>query len=224
MKPILVKVKGTLLRGMLPNLGLMRSGESTVYEHEVADFCAIPDGKCFLDVGANVGVYTLRMASKAVCVHAFEPSLDIYEVLRENVRHLPNVTTYPFALSDKNNEVNFILLSSEHVANRFLVTNPETVLEFNPDRLVKVPARTLDSLGICNVGLIKVDVEGHESQVLRGAIETLKQQKPTLIVEVHPPIWRNDIRCMAILHEAGYKRIKRVWRSHHRKYFIVTHD
>lgn len=237
MTAVLIRVKNILVYRRLPGLiyklflkrwvglrlRLTYAPENAPYEHEVLPFCTVEDGKCFVDVGANAGVYTTRLASQGVPVHAFEPSQDIYALLCENVKHFGNVTVYPYALSDKNCEVEFYLLSDDYVPNRFLTKVPE----HGPAPIkcpIRVEARTLDSFKIENVGLIKVDVEGHEYEVLRGAMQTLTEQKPTLIVEIHPPIWKNDIRVMSVLHEADYGEVKRIWRKHHRKYFIVAND
>ncbi len=51
-------------------------------------------------------------------------------------------------------------------------------------REIKVPVMTLDSFDLRDVATIKIDVEGHEAQVLTGAIETLKREHPTLLVEI----------------------------------------
>lgn len=190
------------------------------YEHEVARFCNIEEDKCFLDVGANVGVYTLRLARKGIPVHAFEPSPHIFKMLSKNTKGIPNVTAYPYALSNKNGAVEFYLGITDYIPNQFFTTYKP----YSECSCVKVQTKTVDSLKIKNVGLVKVDVEGHESQVLEGAFQTLKAQKPIVVVEVHGPIWKNDIRCMNVLRGANYTNIQRVWAKHHRKYFIVANN
>jgi len=196
--------------------------EREQYEREVAEFCKVKDGECFIDVGAHLGIYTLRMAKQGANVHAFEPSHEIYRILQSNTKDFTNIVTYPYALSDTNSELEFYLLEDKYkIYNRFVIS---TGVYGYPMRRIKVPVRTLDSFGFHNVGLVKVDTEGHEVQVLRGALRTLREQKPTLILELHEPIWKQDIQIMAIIHSLKYNHIKRVWRSHHRKYFIVAHD
>jgi hypothetical protein len=53
-----------------------------------------------------------------------------------------------------------------------------------PFAVQKIRLETLDSQGLRNIGFIKIDVEGHEENVIRGGIETLKQNKPVLVVEI----------------------------------------
>jgi hypothetical protein len=57
---------------------------------------------------------------------------------------------------------------------------PEAALS----RTVQVPLRRLDDYAFENVGFIKIDVEGHEESVLRGGLETLQRNRPTLLIEI----------------------------------------
>lgn len=224
---ILAKIIQILLRRrlILFHRGLLKlwdiltyAPEKAPYEHEIAPFFEVEQEKCFLDVGANLGVYTTRLALKGVPVYAFEPSPEIFNALCQNVRDLRHVVVSPYALGDKNTETTFYLKESENLRYRQLATSED---KRSPKR-IDVPVRTLDSLAIDNIGLIKIDTEGHEFPILKGAMRTLMEQKPRLIIEIHSPIWRNDILIMGLLRKANYKRIKRIWRSSHKKFFILA--
>jgi len=56
---------------------------------------------CFVDIGANIGYWTLFVARKGIEVHAFEPSPQSYPILKRKVRKYPNVSAYPYALGEQ---------------------------------------------------------------------------------------------------------------------------
>ena len=72
---------------------------------------------------------------------------------------------------------------------------------FGPDDVVAV--RTLDSHDFDNVGLIKIDTQGHELRVLKGAIETLKKNKPVVVFEIN----EDKDRCCDLLEGLGAERV-----------------
>jgi len=72
---------------------------------------------------------------------------------------------------------------------------------------VEIPVKTLDSLAIRNVGLIKIDTEGYEVPVLLGAEKTIISSKPRLITEGHNPVNEQEQKITAILKSLGYKWI-----------------
>lgn len=139
-----------------------------------------------VDVGANVGVYTLTLARKCAEVHAFEPHPDVRYRLTENVRlnNLENVLISPYALSDTEGEA--VLYSAAH-ANQ-----GQASLEQRDDLVTPNRCRlqTLDNyvteVGLTRLDLVKVDVEGAEFDVLRGGAKTLATMHPMLYVEVNP--------------------------------------
>lgn len=137
----------------------------------------------FLDVGSNMGVTALR-AAKAVGargrVIAIEPAPDAFERLRENVRRndAGNVTTRCVGVSDYEGWGRLAPSLSWNSGTAFLASHV--------GQLVRV--RTVDSivrgLGNPRVDVMKVDVEGAELAVLRGAAQTIRAQRPTIVLEV----------------------------------------
>jgi FkbM family methyltransferase len=129
-------------------------------------------GKVFADVGANVGAYTLRAMSRGMKVYPFEPNPENVKLLKRNaeINHLP-VQVQEFALG-----------SSEGTAN--LSQNGATS-RISDMMGVSVPVRTLDSFGLQQVDLLKVDVEGYELEVFKGARETLARCHPDIMIEMH---------------------------------------
>ena len=137
--------------------------------------------KTMLDIGAHSGTYALSCAEFCDKVYAFEPQKMTYYSLCGGV-----------ALSNINNIecVNFGLGSNEQVGTKQLniVSNDgggsSLINNTNVIRTENIEVRTLDSFNIKNIGFIKMDVEDNELNVLKGAIETLKQSNyPSILFE-----------------------------------------
>jgi FkbM family methyltransferase len=143
----------------------------------------LSEGGMAIDVGANAGVYSTQLGRYAAVVHAFEPNPIC---LRQLARVLPgHVTVHPCALSD-------------HAGRATLRFDPqntgigtiEHANELKNNAGIKsiesadVEIKTLDSFGFTDVGLVKIDAEGHEESVLRGAMDTLARCRPSLIIEI----------------------------------------
>jgi len=125
-----------------------------------------------VDIGANVGFYTLmaaRLVGETGRVHAFEPSKPTLEKLRRNIaaNRFTNIVVHEIALSDRNEERTFHH-DEDPSRNRFGQVD-------TPDGEETIGCRSLDAeLGRnARVDFIKIDVEGAELLVLRGALELL---------------------------------------------------
>ncbi len=140
-------------------------------------------GDVFVDIGANVGYFT-RMASKLVgmCgeVHAFDPMPAAYSLLSLNIADLPNVRIYPLALADYCGEAEFSVRrqGDESSLGRSGLSR----------EIVRVQVSTLDKIlaHADRVSFVKIDVEGYELSVLRGASQILSQHKPLVCFEYLP--------------------------------------
>lgn len=149
-------------------------------------------GDTFIDCGANIGFYTLYAASlvgQTGRVLAFEPSAREMTRLQENIalNHLPQITTFTCALSDHEGSAQFSIAASageNTLAEHFGYTDTGLT------ERVTVQLRTLDNLareqGLNNLRLIKIDVEGAELHVLRGAQDLLTRSRPAILLEVFP--------------------------------------
>jgi FkbM family methyltransferase len=137
-----------------------------------------------IDVGAADGVYTYFLCRHAQECYAFEPNPSSASRLRQ---YLPEVQLHACALSDHPGELELRVPSvaglvlngwgTVDVANTFASLPHHKIAHF------RVPCAPLDSFQLLNVGFIKIDVEGHEISVLRGARETLRSCRPNLLVE-----------------------------------------
>lgn len=156
---------------------------------------------CFVDVGANFGIWTRYVANMGFEVHAFEPSPRPYKFLAENAT--PNIHVYNVALGEKNEE-GFLYLHKTSGHDGLIKKGRDFT-----GKAIKVPIRTLDSFKLKNVGLIKIDTEGYEIPVLLGGKETIRKWKPRIIVEVHTPCKEQATIISNILKEMGYYIIKK---------------
>lgn len=150
-------------------------------------------GDCFFDVGAHVGLYSL-IASRVVgadgCVVAFEPDPRNVELLREHVvrNGLSNVSIAQAAVWRSDGEVLFLRGGSSPMGKS---SRRGAVIESGAapasGETISIQAVSLDRYVVdgYSPSLIKVDVEGAECDVLKGAERLLAQVKPALICEVH---------------------------------------
>lgn len=145
----------------------------------------------FIDVGANLGYFTCllsRTISPKSCVYAFEPEPENLALLESNVaiNGLQNVTIYPIALGEKNS-VARLNVYKESNRGRHSLQGQST------GRTIEVTVKTLDDLLTLThepgdlpwIEFMKIDVEGHESHVLRGGAEAIKRTR-CLMLEYSP--------------------------------------
>lgn len=168
--------------------------------------------KWFVDIGAHVGTYTLPFARKAAGVHAFECSPRTYNFLCANIalHELDyHVKTYNLALGNEKGNVSYYIRSQDGGGNGCLRFDKDTDKPY-----VQVPMVRLDDCHLNNIGLIKIDVEGLEKQVLEGATETLQRNGYPKILFESWAEWRAregmpaaDLRrdLFACIESIGYK-------------------
>lgn len=149
-----------------------------VVEQSIIDWVMdnfVKEGKACIDIGAHVGVYALNMARKASHVYAFECSPQTFNYLCANIA-LQNmhysIDRYNVALSNKEGTARYNIRDPGDGGSNGITRFQNDENKNTPS--ITVPTRTLDSYGLMNIGFIKIDVEGHEKEVLEGALETLK--------------------------------------------------
>lgn len=152
----------------------------------------LPADGVVVDVGAHAGQYTKLFAkiAKSGRVFAFEPGAYALSILRKVVaaRGLRNVQIVPLALSDAEGEVTFNLPVKKHGGLGFGIAHLGAAGGGPAVRTSIVRTTTLDAFvaaaGITRLDFIKVDIEGWELHMLRGAKRTLERFKPALQVEI----------------------------------------
>lgn len=141
-----------------------------------------------LDVGANCGVYALiaATANADATVVAFEPVPEVFAQLSRNadVNGLANLSVHQLAVGDHDGDVSFFVPDVLYLPTRGS-TSPELG---RGGREVRVPCTTVDSYrrqhGCPRTDLIKIDAEGAEPDVLRGASETIADCRPVVMCEI----------------------------------------
>ena len=153
----------------------------------------IKPGTTIIDIGANIGTHTVgiikhlnKYNNKSTKIVAFEPQPFIFDILQKNISYSNKTNIdceiHSYGLSDTNKTIYM------NMPDYSIVENPGGYgLDFNdiPDiNKTKVEVKTLDSFGYTNVSFIKIDVEGHENEVLTGAIHTIQNSRPVMIIEI----------------------------------------
>ncbi|MGO9209711.1 MAG: FkbM family methyltransferase [Terriglobales bacterium] len=162
--------------------------------YEPNEFCwlsrVLKPGMTFVDVGANMGLYSLFAARRVTAqgqVLAVEPSSRECEILEGNIKSnaLQNVRTVKAAVSNRRGKADLLVAplrnSGHNTLGRFgYGTTAERTEPVPTERLDDI----LQTVGFDRVDVIKMDVEGAEMLALRGATETLRRFHPLLLLEV----------------------------------------
>jgi len=126
-----------------------------------------------IDAGANYGIMSYNLNSRFSKIYAFEVDTPVRDCLKKNVEtfQLDNVVVCDCGLSDKEESVSLNYLKTTfgtHINKELAGTNI---------------CKTLDSFELTEVGFIKLDCEGYEPYILRGAEQTIKKYKPVILME-----------------------------------------
>ena len=167
-------------------------------------------GQVFFDVGANVGFYSLlgaRIVQSKGRVVAFEPFPRNLAFLYRHIElnKVKNVTILPFACADQFATEKFLRGENHALGHLDTATASETKGPVDPAAML-VATISLDEaaekLGLCP-DVMKIDVEGAELRVLRGAAGILAQMRPVLLLSAHSDELRRA--CLLYLSEMAYR-------------------
>jgi FkbM family methyltransferase len=142
--------------------------------------------KTFIDIGAHTGMYSLMAAkiNKNLVIMSFEPNFLAFSrlIMHVKINNIKNIQLLNFAVSNTKNNLNLNwsnpkgfgwISSGGHVSDHDVVHTYNSI----------VRCLTLDSLIIENPAFIKIDVEGHELNVIEGAINTIQKSFPDILIE-----------------------------------------
>lgn len=155
-----------------------------------------------LDIGANIGNhshYFSRIFSKVI---AFEPSSTIFRLLEINTEDLANVRIEKLALGSENSESTLYSNTSNYGSSSIIKDHDAFQMQ------EKINIKLLDdiNLGTNSVSLMKIDVEGFEIEVLRGAIDTIISHQPLILLEQwEHEIVNNTSISLSFLNDLGYR-------------------
>jgi FkbM family methyltransferase len=165
-----------------------------VYEEKELDFLMgleFPEEMVFWDVGANIGIYSVLFGKKFPSgkVIAFEPNVSLHMLLRRNLElnEVNNVRIESFALSNAKGFGQIEISEGRAGAGKIKSTGVEE------DQDKSFPIITgdmfVEDFAEAIPNLIKIDVEGHEPEVIEGLSHMLRQFKPILMIEVFSNLW-----------------------------------
>jgi FkbM family methyltransferase len=169
------------------NARRIRTGDFTSEEPEFARLAEwVRPGDWVLDIGANVGHYTLRLSSlvgPAGRVIAFEPVPETFAILAANcgIVGCRNVSLINAAASANSSIVTMSIPTYEDGLTNFYQARIDST---SPASGLSILTLAVDGLNIpSKLALVKIDAEGHESSVLAGLVSTIARARPVVIME-----------------------------------------
>jgi FkbM family methyltransferase len=169
----------------------------TIHEDDIIKRFTPKEGDIVIDIGAHIGLYTI-ISSKRVGaqgkVVAIEADPENFEMLNSNIKlnQLTNVIPLNYAVYSKETKIKLYLPSGESGFTKYNTIMPNWIN--TQEKFVEVNANTLDYLLQLNkirqeeVNWIKIDVEGAEFEVLKGATNVLSKSKDVaILMELHGP-------------------------------------
>lgn len=134
-----------------------------------------------IDIGANIGVWSYWLSKYSKQVESFEPNPKIFNVLK-NIK-IKNVNAYNIALSNRSGVADLLVpKGSKGFSNQG--ASLSNIKVGGEHKSVSVISKCLDDYNFSNVSFIKIDVEGHEHEVIEGATATINKFKPTMVIEM----------------------------------------
>jgi FkbM family methyltransferase len=206
-----ITVLGTRLRvNSIKEHGYLRASrlaaKSSLLNDELAPLlnlaCLIQDGDTFVDVGANVGIYARTYARFSQIypnfrVYAFEANPDTFSRLNYKPEH--TISAHALAISDLEGSLEFVAGAVSHVFTTLEKQNAYSI----PTAVHNIACKRLDQLDIEGDSLIiKIDVEGQELRVLKGASELFQKGR---VKAVYLDGFDDGARVISWLKENGMK-------------------
>lgn len=126
-----------------------------------------------IDAGANMGIFSIFAAAKHpdATIYAFEPTPSTFATLKENTRYYPNIKIFNCGLGEKE-KTSSIVIGKHSGAN------------YIGEGGTPVAIKTIDGFGL-PVSFIKMDTEGYEANILRGAAATIKKHRPIMVMSAY---------------------------------------
>jgi FkbM family methyltransferase len=159
----------------------LRSG--IIFEKFLLAFVSklIPHNLNVLDIGSNIGVWSLTYSTFITGnIYAFEPQPKIYNCLIKNIKanNCTNIIPSNIALSNIKTEY---LMNADY--NTKINCGAFAIVPYGGTLQIK--SEVGDNLNLLSIGFIKIDVEGHELEVIEGLKNTIIRDKPIIFIEIH---------------------------------------
>ena len=178
----------TVVNGETVSEGISSYG---IYEENLTEafLRLVEPGQVVVDIGMHLGYYTTlfaRLVGEKGAVHSFEPTPSTREIAGRNVKQFANVTVHPFAVWSGVQQLTFHDYGPEWMAfNSFDCARMDSGPP--PPKLFEVETITLDTFRADlskPVAIVKVDAESAEPEILSGAVQLLRSDRPLVSLEV----------------------------------------
>jgi FkbM family methyltransferase len=177
------------VRGVEPELAMLRE--------------FVPAGCTAIDAGANRGYYSWALANVAASVEAFEPNPVLARFAQTKLGR--RVRLHEVALSDHDGVATLYVPRRAGGSSLHIIGNLGNVYAHDDVDKIQVRLATLDRYAFKSVGFIKIDVEGSEMEVLAGARETIRINRPSMLIELLAGIHGDHLaRIDQIKNDFGY--------------------
>lgn len=166
-----------------------------------------------LDVGANIGNHSLYFDSYYDGVYAFEPHPLTFKILELNSKLGNNIIAKNIGASDNSGELSLVNELYSLGGASLHAENYEGRKDIQISRITVEPLDSIEYLLEKDISLIKIDVEGHELQVLKGCKELINRNKPVLMFEQHLRDFSgDDNKVLNFIKDLGYSKFAVVHR------------
>jgi FkbM family methyltransferase len=147
----------------------------------------VPKKGTFIDIGANSGAYAVTLAHHFESVVAVEPAPENVRVLAQNIRlnGIENIVIVQYAAWDECRMIDFHQCLLNDLASAAVASDDPKPYGLTPVKTTRIQAATIDSFHFTGVSAVKIDVEGGEGHVLLGMLDTIRREKPVMLIEVH---------------------------------------
>ncbi len=179
------------------------------YEEIVTDYIIanVNSEKTFYDLGANVGYYSILAAKYGMTAIAFEPDLTNMDRLQKHleINKVKNVKLFPYAICEKKQMLKFSV-SENLAANTYKDSKYLSTEKYREVQGISIDEFVIENPDIKPMSILKIDVEGAELDVLKGAVNSIIKYKPDILLsthDIHIPNISND--CVAFLESINYK-------------------
>tara|TARA_B100000787_G_scaffold138640_1_gene107528 strand:+ start:159 stop:914 length:756 start_codon:yes stop_codon:yes gene_type:complete len=169
-----------------------------------------------IDVGVYRGVYSYEMSKYSKLVHAFEPNPILFNNIENHLKKIiKNIKFYNNALSNKDELISLRVPirnknnDKKNYEEYFQMgkASIHTKNNMNEFESFDIKSKQLDSFNFANkISFIKIDVEGHETEVIKGSERTIKNNKPVLLVEIEEQYTQTKVEdTLNYINSLGYK-------------------
>jgi FkbM family methyltransferase len=164
----------------------------------------VKPGMTVVEVGANIGAHSVALARACFPgpLYLFEPQQRVFQILCANLalNGVSNAIACPEACSD---ETGMVVVPPLDYGSAFNFGGVSMLADAEGVPGARVRATTLDSLGLAACHVLKIDVEGFEIQVVRGAAATIRKHRPLLYVENDRPAHQQEL--ISLIAGLGYR-------------------